>query len=367
MKTRIYLSLFLAIIFASCSGKSKVNIEIPEINEGTVAIVYASPDQMTNSDQNVIYSSDFKDGKISINLDSINFDKDILECALQIVSNDEKFYANVPLPLEKGKTIDVKFTNIDEYKKGGRIKTSYKGSKHAEEFTIFWDKIQNQMLEFRDLKVEDIDKGYEKFVEIYKPYIETYPQSGFPYMLLIPQIKNMQFDKANPLLDYSNSICTSSKDNRWKEVVCNLIGERRLAQETSKKLVFSAVDINGKAYTETDIKGELILIDFWASWCKPCQDEMPHLKEINNKYKSKGLTLVGISIDRTVEDWKAFLANNKLPWLSLFGDGTVITKRYDFQYIPYNLLVDSEGNIVAKNLHAEELDKFLEVFFQNKK
>lgn len=363
MRTKIYLSLLVAVLFTACTNHSKVNIEIPEVNEGTVAIVYASPDQMTNSDQNIIYSSEFKDGKISINLDSINFDKNILECALQIASNDEKFYANVPLPLEKGKTIDVKFTNIDEYNKGGRIKTSYKGSKHAEDFTVFWDKTQNQMLEFRDLKVEDINKGYEKFVEIYKPYIDTYQESGFPYMLLIAQINNMQFDKANPLLDYCNSICSSGKNNRWKEVVCSLLGEKRLAQETSKKLVFSAVDVNGKAYTERDIKGKLFLIDFWASWCKPCKDEMPHLKEINNKYKTKGLTLVGISIDRGVEEWKAYLKSNQLPWLSLFGDGNEITKRYDFQYIPYNLLVDSDGNILAKNLHAEELDKFLEEFF----
>ena len=367
MKTKIYLSLLIAILFASCSKKSEVNIEIPEVKQGSVAIVYASPDQVTNSVENIIYTSGFKDGKITIDLDSINFDKEILECALQITSDDESFFANVPLPLEKGKTIDIKFTNIDEYNKGGRLKTSYKGSKHAEEFTTFWDKIQNQMLVFRDLKVEDLNKGYKEFVEIYKPYIETYPESGFPYMLLIPQINNMQFDKTNPLLDYCNSICTDSKKNRWKEVVCSLLGEKRLAQETSKKLVFAAVDINGKSYSERDIKGKLFLIDFWASWCKPCKEEMPHLKQINNKYKSQGLTLVGISIDKTVEEWKTYLSSNPLPWLSLFGDGNTITKRYDFQYIPYNLLVDSEGNILAKNLHKEELDKFLEDFFQNKR
>lgn len=367
MKIRIYLALLVSTLFVACSGKSKVNIEIPEVRDGNVAIVYASPDQMTNSIQNIIYSSDFKDGKISIDLDSISFEKDILECALQISSSDEKFYANVPLPLEKGKTLEIKFTNIEEYNNGGRIKTSYKGSKHAEDFTIFWDKIQNQLLEFRNLKTEQLDQGYQKFVEIYKPYIEKYPQSGFPYMLLIPQINNMQFDKTNPLLDYSNTLCVNSKDNKWKEIICSLVGERKLAQETSKKLVFNAVDLNGKSYSERDIKGKIVLIDFWATWCKPCLEEIPHLKQINNKYNSKGLTLVSISIDRAIEDWKKYNQSNPLPWMSLFGDGNVITKRYDFQYIPFNIISDSEGNILAKNLHGEELEKFIEGYFQNEK
>lgn len=365
MKTRTYLILLASIFVASCSSKSEINIEIPEIGDGSLAIVYASPDNMGSSTNNVIYNADFKDGKANINLDSISFDKDIMECALQIINSDESFSANIPLPLEKGKKIDIKFTNIDEYNKGGRLKTSYKGSKHAEEFTVFWDKIQNQLVEFVEMDDKDKDKGYEKFVGIYKPYIDQYPSSGFPYILMIPQIKIMNLENQNPLLDFANDICIDSKNNRWKEVLCSLLGERRLALETSKRLVFNAVDIHGKSYSENDIKGELILIDFWASWCKPCRDEIPHLKQIHNQYNKKGLTLVGISIDRTAEDWRGFLSTNPLPWLSLYGDGHSLTKRYDFEYIPFNLIVDSQGNILANNLHGEELDKFLEEFFRN--
>lgn len=366
MRTRFFLCLFACLTFISCSKIPKVNVEIPEMEEGKIAIIYASPDQMSSSTESTIYSSDFKGGQASIKLDSINFEKDFIECALIITSKDESFFVNVPLPLEKGKTIDIKFTNIEEYKKGGKIKTSYKGSKHAEDFTTFWDKIQDQILQFRTMESEELDNGYKNFVATYKPYIEKYPQSGFPYMLLISQVNNMQFDKSNPLLDYCNTLCTNSKDNRWKEVFCSLLGEKRLAQETSKKLVFNAVDLKGKSYSERDIKGKLIFVDFWASWCLPCREEMPHLKQLNEKYKSKGLTIVGISIDKTDNEWKTFLASNPVSWLSLFGDGNVITKRYDFQYIPYNLIADSEGNILAKNLHGEELDKFLENYFQNK-
>jgi thiol-disulfide isomerase/thioredoxin len=361
---RIFFYLFLALGLSSCSKNStKVNIEIPEMNEGKISIVFANPDQVSNTSPSIIYSESFKDSKIEINLDSIKFEKDFIDCALLVTSNDESFFVNVPLPVERGKTIDVKFTNVEGYKKGEKIKLSYKGTKHAEDFTIFWDKIQDQLLEFSKLPVEKINEGYKNFVPTYKTYIDKHPQSGFPYMLLISQVNNMQFDKTNPLLDYCNTICSSPKDNRWKEVFCTLIGEKKLAQETSKKLVFQAVDLNGKSYTERDIKGKLIIVDFWASWCRPCKEEMPHFKQINDKYKSQGLTMIGISIDRTEREWRNYISSNPVAWLSLYGDGNVFTKRYDFQYIPYNLIADSEGNILAKNLHGAELDKFLEDYF----
>ena len=324
---RIFFYLFLALGLSSCSKNStKVNIEIPEMNEGKISIVFANPDQVSNTSPSIIYSESFKDSKIEINLDSIKFEKDFIDCALLVTSNDESFFVNVPLPVERGKTIDVKFTNVEGYKKGEKIKLSYKGTKHAEDFTIFWDKIQDQLLEFSKLPVEKINEGYKNFVPTYKTYIDKHPQSGFPYMLLISQVNNMQFDKTNPLLDYCNTICSSPKDNRWKEVFCTLIGEKKLAQETSKKLVFQAVDLNGK-------------------------------------YKSQGLTMIGISIDRTEREWRNYISSNPVAWLSLYGDGNVFTKRYDFQYIPYNLIADSEGNILAKNLHGAELDKFLEDYF----
>ena len=367
MKVRIFFSLFACFAFFACSSTPKVNIEIPEMKEGKITIIYATPDEMSNSQQSIIYNSDFKDGKISVSLDSVKFDKELIECAMIITSNDKSFYVNVPLPLEKGKTIDVKLTNIEEYKKAGKIKLSYKGSDHAEDFSVFWDKIQDQMIEFHSLKPEQINDGYKKFVTTYKTYIDKYPESGFPYMLLISQVNNMQFEKTNPLLDYCNTLSVDSKGNRWNEVFCNLLGEKRLSQETSKKLVFSAVDENGKTFTERDIKGKLIILDIWASWCRPCKEEIPHIKQLNEKYKSKGLTIVGVSIDKTDNDWKTFIKSNPLPWLSLFGDGQIITKRYDFQYIPFNLISDSEGNILAKNLHGEELDKFVENYFSTNK
>ncbi len=367
MKVRIFFILFACIALFSCSKTPKVNIEIPEMKEGKITIIYATPDQMSSSQQSTIYNSEFNDGKASISLDSVKFDKDLIECALMITSKDKSFFVNVPLPLEKGKTIDVKFTNIEEYKKGGKIKLSYKGTKHAEDFSTFWDKIQDQILEFRLLKPDQIDNGYKKFVTIYKSYIPKYPESGFSYMLLISQVNNMQFDKTNPLFDYCNTLCVDSKDNRWKEVFCGLLGEKKLAVETSKKLVFNANDKEGKSYSERDIKGKLIIVDFWASWCKPCKEEIPKIKSLYEKYKSKGLTVVGVSIDKTNSYWQTFLSSNPLPWLSLIGDGETITKRYDFQYIPFNLIADSEGNILAKNLHGEELDKFVENYFSTNK
>lgn len=366
MRLKILFGLLISLAFVGCSKAPKVSIEIPELKEGNIAIIYASPDQMQNPEQSVIYTSDYKDGKIEIKLDSIKFDKDLIECALIVRSKDNSKFINLPLPLEKGKTLEVKITNLSQYDKGGIVKVSYEGSKHAEEFNTFWNKIQNLKIEEVNANAQTINDVFKKFANVYKEYIDNYPESGFPYMLLMSQLSSMPFDNNNALFALSDKLCTDTKGNNWKDVFCKLIGEKKLAAATSTKLVFSAVDEKGNAFTERDVQGRLILVDFWASWCKPCQEEMPHLKDIYNKYSSKGLSIVGISIDKNESDWKAFLAKNPLPWLSLIGEGESLTKRYDFEYIPFNLLVDESGNILAKNIHGKELDSFIEKHFSNK-
>ncbi len=84
---RIFFYLFLALGLSSCSKNStKVNIEIPEMNEGKISIVFANPDQVSNTSPSIIYSESFKDSKIEINLDSIKFEKDFIDYVQQRVN-----------------------------------------------------------------------------------------------------------------------------------------------------------------------------------------------------------------------------------------------------------------------------------------
>lgn len=124
-----------------------------------------------------------------------------------------------------------------------------------------------------------------------------------------------------------------------------------------------------KNYGIEDFKGKVLLVDFWASWCGPCVAEIPHLKEVYAKYKSKGVEILSVSIDSKDEQWKKALAEQNMSWYQVCAPsaGKDIMKEYQFSGIPYMVLLDREGKIIAKNVRGESIDKALDEFFANEK
>jgi thiol-disulfide isomerase/thioredoxin len=118
----------------------------------------------------------------------------------------------------------------------------------------------------------------------------------------------------------------------------------------------------GESMSILSIEGSYVLIDFWASWCRPCRDANPELVKSYNTYHDKGFNIVGISLDQNVDDWKRAIAEDKLVWPQLIDRQNQINEvaaYYVIEYIPQNILIDDNGIIVGKNLRPEELDNFL--------
>ncbi|MFN5909800.1 MAG: peroxiredoxin family protein, partial [Bacteroidota bacterium] len=129
---------------------------------------------------------------------------------------------------------------------------------------------------------------------------------------------------------------------------------------------------DGKTYKLSKLKGKMVLIDFWASWCGPCRQENPNVVEAYNKYKdkkfnnSKGFTVFSVSLDRDESAWKKAIDSDKLVWKTHGWDKEgKASSAYKVQFIPQGFLVDGEGNIIAQgnelrgmNLHLT-LDKYL--------
>lgn len=134
----------------------------------------------------------------------------------------------------------------------------------------------------------------------------------------------------------------------------------------------SLVSPSGKTVKLSKLKGKMVLIDFWASWCGPCRKENPHVVEAYNKYKAakfqnaKGFEVYSVSLDRNEDAWKKAIKDDKLIWKNHGWDKDgAVSKVYQVYSIPSGFLVDGEGNIVAKGnelrgmgLHLA-LDKYI--------
>lgn len=114
------------------------------------------------------------------------------------------------------------------------------------------------------------------------------------------------------------------------------------------------------------VKGKYALIDFWASWCRPCRRENPHLRKAFNQYHDKGFEIFGVSLDEQKEDWLKAVGEDNITWtavvdtLAFNGDAAMM---YNVRYIPHNFLINPEGEILAIDLRGEDfLAKVDEIF-----
>lgn len=118
----------------------------------------------------------------------------------------------------------------------------------------------------------------------------------------------------------------------------------------------------GKELALSALRGKVVLIDFWASWCGPCRREMPNVVAAYKKYKDKGFEIYGVSLDKEKDKWLAAIAKDGITWPQVsdlrYWESSVVPL-YSIEGIPFTVLVDREGNILAKNLRGPALDKKL--------
>lgn len=123
---------------------------------------------------------------------------------------------------------------------------------------------------------------------------------------------------------------------------------------------------NGEVLSLSDLKGQYVLIDFWASWCGPCRRENPNVKKVYEKYHDKGFEILGVSLDKNRNAWLAAIEQDGLTWphiSDLKYWSSAVVPEYNITGIPLTVLVDKEGNIVEKNLRGPALEKKLAEIF----
>ena len=145
----------------------------------------------------------------------------------------------------------------------------------------------------------------------------------------------------------------------------NLFSQMRPGQTAAD---LSLPDLNGKSVSLSELKGKVVLIDFWASWCGPCRRNNPHLVKLYNKYHEKGLEIYGVSLDEDMEDWKNAVHHDKINWIQVIDDKgwqSPAASLYGVDMIPSSFLLDRQGIVRTINAEGPDLESSIKDLLKN--
>ncbi len=115
-------------------------------------------------------------------------------------------------------------------------------------------------------------------------------------------------------------------------------------------------NVEGSPVSLSSLKGKVVIIDFWASWCGPCRLANKTLVKLYKKYKDKGLKIYSISADRNQNAWKRAIKSDDMTWINVFDEQMTTATQWRIGYLPFTFIVDTRGKIVAADLEAKDLE-----------
>lgn len=278
----------------------------------------------------------------------------------------------LPFVFEEGKTNVV-------FDKDSLQKSKLSGTYNNEKFQEFNDKsevVGKKMTQFQKdnmtkmqtaqqtqdtVVINQVMKDYkviqEEMTTFSKEFVKNNPKAYISLLLLESFVNNQTMEieevkKQYELLDKSLLENKHAKNIKKSIEAFTAITIGKLAPE------FSAPSPEGKTISLKESLGKVTIIDFWASWCKPCRIENPNVVALYNELHDKGLNIISVSLDKEAESWKEAIAADGLVWnhvsnLKFWQDP--IAEQYNVKSIPATFILDEKGNIVAKDLRGDEL------------
>ena len=188
-------------------------------------------------------------------------------------------------------------------------------------------------------------------------------------LMIIKTVVQEKFEKQKYLREVVKLIEQAKQQEDYIFQQKNRVNEEKnIREQLGINIGAIAPEINlkspdGKLIALSSLKGKVVLLDFWASWCRPCRAENPNVVKLYNKYKDKGFTVYSVSLDQNKEKWLAAIAQDQLTWSNhvseLTGWKSSAGNKYGVSSIPKTFLIDSKGKIIAYDLGGNDLEKKL--------
>ncbi len=270
------------------------------------------------------------------------------------------------------------------------METKIKGSVLQEDFIAFRQQIVVPYIDkLRPLgaaiKVETDTRKKDSLVNEYNAYrikaldaTSTFTRNKpfSPVSSLVLAVMMPGMESVTDLENRYNQLQAAAKKGYYARAIEKAISDTKAAQAQAQAqaqavqvgqigtqaIDFTQKDVDGKAITLSSFRGKYVLVDFWASWCRPCRMENPNVVNAYNQYKNKNFTVLGVSLDQVKPNWVQAIQADNLTWThvsDLQYWNNAVAQLYHIGSIPANILIDPNGKIIGRDLRGEDLNRKL--------